>query len=728
MSDDQKIWFIYLTDHHEGPFTAAEIADKAKAGLVSGQSLAWKDGMPEWVPAETIPELTNAMANSAALAEIAAADMSGVSKTGNMIASPSAEPEAAAAPAAGGDDGVSLAQLLANSQGGGAPAENTNSGQISDNASVLSSMVSQVHANASSAAAAPSRSGVSMGGGTGSINAGGAEPTPDEEVWTLKIGSQVSGLHSLRKLKDLAGGGEIPPDAMVWHPGWSDFQSVSTVPVLEAARGKAKAGGGGAMKAGGSGFTRTGITRPGIAMSASSNAALDGDEEPTDTNLEAPPPTGFKGILFKIHKLSEKLKKKKAPARKENTREITRPGLKGGLKKSPGGAGGAVKRIAGLLVGLSVLGGAGYFAYDFLLSSPIPATVDVTDEDRQAMVDIVKAKDSKKLYLAQSHGTDESPADPVNPKYFVASNLPEGAVITLSVVGVPGTLVNRVSFDKQYTAPMEKGHVAIFDKISDDGKPLPWGEYNLKVTADGADALDVGKKFIGMKGGAYQKRLKTYKDSVQGEYDKEIADLKEYITTLKQLQVEASKQIADYKQGWATAGNRTGITARWAEFTKNSGVMISQLDTGLKARAAPDKAPKYHQRAFSDVSTTVGQLGQLVKAHGERLTGATPSANADELEGLVQAGVQALEAWLASAVVKTPFDAAKPDASGKTAVPPATTAPAAAPPAAPAPAVAPAATLAPATAPAPPAASAPASAPAAAPAAASPAPAAGASP
>src|SRR5688500_11761725 len=57
MSDQEKIWFVYQTDHHEGPFSVEEVAGKAKQGLVTSQTLAWRDGMAEWVAAESIPDL-----------------------------------------------------------------------------------------------------------------------------------------------------------------------------------------------------------------------------------------------------------------------------------------------------------------------------------------------------------------------------------------------------------------------------------------------------------------------------------------------------------------------------------------------------------------------------------------------------------------------------------------------------------------------------------------------
>lgn len=662
MSDEQKIWFIYLTDHHEGPFTAEEIAEKAKAGLVNGQSLAWKDGMPEWVAAETIPELASGMSGGSAPAS---EDAGGLSTGSNTSLTP--PPSAEAAPAAEVGE-VSLAQLLAQSQGGGETV--TATGAITDSASVLSSMVSAVHANTTL-----TKGSVSIGGGISAPSGGGvAEPGTDDEVWTLKIGGQVSGLHSLRRLKALAGSGEIPSDAMVWHAGWSDFQPVASVPQVDSAR---KAGGGASRPA--MMGTRTSISRPGMTMSAQSNSALDNDDEPTDTGIESPSPGGFKGILFKVHTFFDKRKKKADKSRNAKAAAKGKVALApvGAPRKTASAGGGvaaSVKRLVTILFLLAVLGGGGAAAYYFLLFSPIPSSVDVSEEDREKMVEAVMMKPGQghKLVLAQARGSEENPADPTAPKYYVASNLPEGTKMNMSVTGIPGTLVNKVSFEKTFTATVEKSHLATFDKVSDEGKPL-WGEFTLNVTAEGADPLEVKGRFIGLKGAPYQKRLKTYKESVQADYDKEIAELREYITTLKDMQTKASGYIADYKRDWATPSLRAKVTADWANLSKTAPVLLSQLEAPVKARQ-PGGAneAKFHARAFQDVGTTVGQFEQLLKAHGERLAGATtPSANADELDGLVQAGVQALEAWLAQAVAKTPFDGAKtPDAAAKLPPPP----------------------------------------------------------
>lgn len=679
MSDQQKIWFIYLTDHHEGPFTASEIAEKAAAGLVSGQSLAWKDGMPEWVPAETIPELASAMGGGG----------------GAPAAAPAAENNSGLAVASeSGEEEVSLAQLLANQQKGG-PAENTATGQISNNASVLSSMLGQVQKDNP-----VTQGGLSISGLTNQpLAAQVPDPAPDQEAWSLKIGAQVSGLHSLHRLVELAAAGEIPGDATVWHAGWTDFQPATTVKEIAAARKNA-----------GKVNTKASMTKPGFMVSGMSNSAAAGDEdEPTDTSIQAPP-KGLKGFLSKLQALFKK-KKAAAPAAAK-AKAAPAPAKKAAAATNKGSS--AVKRIAMFFLVLILLGAGAGGAWYFLLASPIPADLDVNDEDREAMEAAVKAKPDTggRLVLARARGTEDNPADPTSPKFYVATNLPEGTAVSMTATGVPGTLVNRISFEKTFTANVDKDHIAVFGQVKEDGKPL-WGEFILKVTAEGAQPLEPRNVFIGGKGGPYQNRLKQYKESVQADNDKEIEELREFIATIKSQQAESSKLIADYKAQWAVPANRAKVTSDWTAFSGKSLGFLAQVEQKLKDRLGGSTPPKFHLRAYQDVSTTVGQLSQLVRAHSDRLAGAISVAgNADELDGLVQAGVLALEAWLGQAVAKSPFDTSRPaEPSPASVSPPASvpaSVPAAAPPAAPAAAPAAAATAPAAPAAPPPAPAAPA--------------------
>ena len=56
-SELQKKWFVYLSDHHEGPFSAVELSQKHKAGSVSPQSYVWSEGMVDWKPLMEVSEL-----------------------------------------------------------------------------------------------------------------------------------------------------------------------------------------------------------------------------------------------------------------------------------------------------------------------------------------------------------------------------------------------------------------------------------------------------------------------------------------------------------------------------------------------------------------------------------------------------------------------------------------------------------------------------------------------
>jgi len=53
---NDKKWFIYVTNHHEGPFTVEEVVTQTLSGVYSKQSFVWCQGMPDWVPMSTIPE------------------------------------------------------------------------------------------------------------------------------------------------------------------------------------------------------------------------------------------------------------------------------------------------------------------------------------------------------------------------------------------------------------------------------------------------------------------------------------------------------------------------------------------------------------------------------------------------------------------------------------------------------------------------------------------------
>jgi membrane protease subunit (stomatin/prohibitin family) len=55
-------FFIGLDGTQQGPFDMATLAAKAKVGLLTRATLVWKQGMPAWVAAESVPELQSLFA------------------------------------------------------------------------------------------------------------------------------------------------------------------------------------------------------------------------------------------------------------------------------------------------------------------------------------------------------------------------------------------------------------------------------------------------------------------------------------------------------------------------------------------------------------------------------------------------------------------------------------------------------------------------------------------
>lgn len=54
MSQD---WYYAVNNQQLGPVSEAELRDLADRGKLGPRDLVWKDGMPQWAPAETVPGL-----------------------------------------------------------------------------------------------------------------------------------------------------------------------------------------------------------------------------------------------------------------------------------------------------------------------------------------------------------------------------------------------------------------------------------------------------------------------------------------------------------------------------------------------------------------------------------------------------------------------------------------------------------------------------------------------
>ncbi len=57
-------WFIYLGNHHEGPFTTIDVRDKLASGQITPNHYAWCEGMTDWKVYREIAELSGESAES----------------------------------------------------------------------------------------------------------------------------------------------------------------------------------------------------------------------------------------------------------------------------------------------------------------------------------------------------------------------------------------------------------------------------------------------------------------------------------------------------------------------------------------------------------------------------------------------------------------------------------------------------------------------------------------
>ncbi|GEM_PF-5359908 len=56
----EKIWYVFDSKFHRGPYSRKELADLLKSGTISPQFPVWKEGMGEWIALESCHELSSA--------------------------------------------------------------------------------------------------------------------------------------------------------------------------------------------------------------------------------------------------------------------------------------------------------------------------------------------------------------------------------------------------------------------------------------------------------------------------------------------------------------------------------------------------------------------------------------------------------------------------------------------------------------------------------------------
>jgi hypothetical protein len=214
---------------------------------------------------------------------------------------------------------------------------------------------------------------------------------------------------------------------------------------------------------------------------------------------------------------------------------------------------------------------------------PLDTSEDEYDELRFAVKNNFETVGAK-------FATALSKREPIFPELYIASNLPDGAKLKIRVSGVPSTLLNWLSFEKEFEVVLQK-HFAQTGKIQfQDGKPIPRGDYVVIIMpsenqAEPLKGLFANQTFVtinllpdshkdpkvlafktyflgGPKDATYVTRLKEYHDRLRDKASREIEELKQFTVTLE-TQLEATvNQFNDLKEGRTKTKNKN----KWSDF------------------------------------------------------------------------------------------------------------------------------------------------------------------
>ncbi len=228
--------------------------------------------------------------------------------------------------------------------------------------------------------------------------------------------------------------------------------------------------------------------------------------------------------------------------------------------------------------------------------SPIPALEDVSVEEyKELRAAAMAGLENGAPKIAVAHST----ADPTSPAFYVASNLPEGAVIDLFIEGTPESLLNQLSFSTRTQVVISKKFGKSVAVKYPDGKSIPRGKYTIyavegetqpaavaailsklqPATAKVAPSVTKGFKLLatreyflgGNKDANYLARLKEYHDKIREKAQLELAELKQFAVTLESnfhstqtnyASISKQKNPALRKKQWI------GFHTQWKSFAE----------------------------------------------------------------------------------------------------------------------------------------------------------------
>ncbi|MCC7440689.1 MAG: DUF4339 domain-containing protein [Bdellovibrionales bacterium] len=234
------------------------------------------------------------------------------------------------------------------------------------------------------------------------------------------------------------------------------------------------------------------------------------------------------------------------------------------------------------------------------LISPIPSLPDVDPADYEQLKAAALADplvDGGKVALALSQG------DLLRPAFHLAGNLPDGVSLDVLVYGRSETLLNAMNFMELRQVRLAGGHGVTPAFAYSDGKPLPRGTYSVYVVDSQAQTPEAQAflasllstttkipEFIpknrkialaatfflgGAKDAVYAERLKLYHDKLREKSQAELAEIRQFLSSLSSQFNSTQRQFQSLRKGKAaTPIQRT----QWGRFSGQWVGFMAQLN------------------------------------------------------------------------------------------------------------------------------------------------------
>ncbi len=297
--------------------------------------------------------------------------------------------------------------------------------------------------------------------------------------------------------------------------------------------------------------------------------------------------------------------------------------------------------------------------------SPIPALEDVSPEEYDAL----KAAANQKLEAGPPKlAIALSTTDPLAPSFYIAADLPDGAVVDIYVEGIPDTLLNQLSFESKTRATLTKklGKSSVIK--FPDGKPLPKGEFIVYATeateqlatvkkvldpippilAKAPAAMPRGFKLLssktyflgGPKDAMYTSRLKDFHDKLREKAQSELNEVKQFATTLEGRLTETTTLFAKVKSQ-AKKGKLPPLAKKsWSDFHGKWHELSSQLNDTF-SKWTPEAVNDFFYGVLYQLTQSAGTAIEQVHTIQDEFVSGKSSPQAFDIQlGTVVSGAQ----------------------------------------------------------------------------------------